>query len=65
MACGSAVKLFFRASLLVEVASAYFLSLLSEFGDSGAEHPAVPMQQTQHVMLQAGLPQCKLLGAWD
>lgn len=62
--CGSNMKLFFRAALLEEVASVCFLSLLSGFGDSGAEHPVVPVQHTQHVMLQAGLSQVKPLGAW-
>lgn len=57
VACGSAVKLFFRASV-------YVLSLLSQLGDSGAECLVIPMQHTRRGKVQAGLPQCEPLGAW-
>jgi len=46
----------FGAALLEEVASVYFLSLRSEFGDSGAGCPVVPTQRTGRAMLQAAHP---------
>lgn len=58
MACGLDVEPCFGTALLQDVASAFFLSLLSEFGDSGAEHLVVPVEHGQHALLQA---ECKPL----